>query len=143
MFSPESVLRTALPNGLTVLIRRDATAPVAAVVTYVKAGYFDETDDVSGIAHVLEHMFFKGTPTRGIGEIARERACSERLVRDAEKGKATPVEALAEIGDVVSGQRASRVEADLVEHAAEVDEAADFGVRTAQTRDSGHLRGTI
>ena len=41
-------------------------------MTYVKAGYFDETDDVVGIAHVLEHMYFKGTPTRGVGEIARE-----------------------------------------------------------------------
>jgi zinc protease len=45
---------------------------VASVVTYVKAGYFDESDDVVGISHVLEHMFFKGTPTRGVGEIARE-----------------------------------------------------------------------
>lgn len=41
-------------------------------MTYVKAGYFDETDDVVGIAHVLEHMYFKGTPTRGVGEIAKE-----------------------------------------------------------------------
>src|SRR5205085_8180106 len=56
----------------TVLIRRDTSAPVVAIVTYVKAGYFDETDDVVGIAHVLEHMYFKGTPTRGVGEIARQ-----------------------------------------------------------------------
>ena len=69
---PSSVVRTALPNGLTVLIRRDASAPVVAVVTYVKAGYFDETDDVVGIAHVLEHMFFKGTERRGVGEISRQ-----------------------------------------------------------------------
>ncbi|MBM3898845.1 MAG: insulinase family protein [Gemmatimonadetes bacterium] len=38
----------------------------------MKAGYFDEPDDVIGIAHVLEHMYFKGTPTRGVGQIARE-----------------------------------------------------------------------
>ena len=43
-----------------------------AIVTYVKAGYFDETDDDTGISHVLEHMFFKGTPTRGVGEIAKQ-----------------------------------------------------------------------
>lgn len=64
--------RDVLPNGLTLLVRRDASAPVVAIVTYVKAGYFDETDDIVGIAHVLEHMFFKGTPTRGVGQIARE-----------------------------------------------------------------------
>ncbi len=67
-----SVIREVLPNGLTLLIRRDTTAPVVAIVTYVKAGYFDESDDVVGIAHVLEHMYFKGTPSRGVGVIARE-----------------------------------------------------------------------
>ena len=69
---PATVRRTVLPNGLTVLVREDRSAPVVAIVTYVSAGYFDETDDVVGIAHVLEHMFFKGTPTRGVGEIARQ-----------------------------------------------------------------------
>ena len=70
--APASVRRISLPNGLTVLIRRDPSAPVVAIVTYVKAGYFDETDDIVGIAHVLEHMFFKGTPRRGVGAIAKE-----------------------------------------------------------------------
>jgi zinc protease len=69
---PASVVRTRLSNGLTVLIRRDPSAPVVAIVTYVNAGYFDETDDVVGIAHVLEHMYFKGTPARGVGEIAKQ-----------------------------------------------------------------------
>lgn len=68
----DSVIREVLPNGLTLLIRRDTTAPVVAIVTHVKAGYFDESDDIVGIAHVLEHMYFKGTPTRGVGAIARE-----------------------------------------------------------------------
>ena len=61
-----------LPNGLKVLIKPDFSAPVVAIVTFVSAGYFDETDDVVGIAHVLEHMYFKGTPTRGVGEIAKQ-----------------------------------------------------------------------
>ena len=69
---PASVVRTRLANGLTIVARRDATAPVVGIVTWVRAGYFDETDDEVGIAHVLEHMYFKGTPTRGVGEIARE-----------------------------------------------------------------------
>lgn len=65
-------VREVLPNGLTLLMRRDVSAPVVAIVTHVKAGYFDEHDDIVGIAHVLEHMFFKGTPTRGVGAIARD-----------------------------------------------------------------------
>ena len=71
LLAPETVLKTRLSNGLTVLVRRDDSAPVVAIVTHVKAGYFDETDDVVGIAHVLEHMYFKGTPTRGVGEISK------------------------------------------------------------------------
>jgi zinc protease len=66
------VERRALPNGLTLLVQRDTSAPVVAVVTYVRAGYFDEPDAWVGIAHVLEHMYFKGTARRGPGDIARE-----------------------------------------------------------------------
>jgi zinc protease len=66
------VRRHVLPNGLTLLIQRDASAPVAAVVTHVEAGFFDEPDRWMGISHVLEHMFFKGTVRRGPGAIARE-----------------------------------------------------------------------
>jgi zinc protease len=73
---PASVEREVLPNGLTVLVRRDEAAPVVAIVTHVKAGYFDESDDIVGIAHVLEHMYFKGTPTRGVGEIAKQTKAS-------------------------------------------------------------------
>ena len=72
LIDPATVQRRTLQNGLRVLFKRDSAAPVVAIVTYVNAGYFDETDDVVGIAHVLEHMYFKGTPTRGVGEIARQ-----------------------------------------------------------------------
>ncbi|HEY5087637.1 MAG TPA: pitrilysin family protein [Gemmatimonadaceae bacterium] len=67
----DAVTRAVLANGLTVLIYRNAAAPVVAVNTYVRAGYFDETDDVVGIAHVLEHMYFKGTAQYGVGDIAK------------------------------------------------------------------------
>jgi zinc protease len=66
------VLRLVLPNGVTALVQRETSAPVVAAVTHVRAGYFDEPDEWSGIAHVLEHMYFKGTARRGPGVIARE-----------------------------------------------------------------------
>ncbi|MGQ0814507.1 MAG: M16 family metallopeptidase [Gemmatimonadota bacterium] len=59
-------------NGLRVLVREDHSAPVAAIYTHVRAGYFDEPDELVGISHVLEHMYFKGTPTRGPGQIAQQ-----------------------------------------------------------------------
>src|SRR3954463_15281366 len=66
------VHREVLSNGLTLLLQPDPSAPVVAVVTHVRAGFFDEPDRWTGISHVLEHMFFKGTPRRGVGAIARE-----------------------------------------------------------------------
>ena len=74
--NPASIHKTVLPNGLTILIQEDRSAPVVAIVTYVKAGYFDETDQENGLAHALEHMFFKGTAKRGVGEIAKETKAS-------------------------------------------------------------------
>jgi zinc protease len=71
LFDPSNTHVRTLDNGLTVLVRQDRSAPVVAIVTHVRAGYFDEPDELVGIAHVLEHMYFKGTPSHGVGEIAR------------------------------------------------------------------------
>lgn len=73
---PKTIQKTVLPNGLTVLVQEDHSARVVAIVTYVKAGYFDETDEQNGLAHALEHMFFKGTQKRGVGDIAKETKAS-------------------------------------------------------------------
>ncbi len=45
---------------------------MACVLTWVRVGYFDEPDHLSGISHLIEHLLFKGTPTRGVGEIAKQ-----------------------------------------------------------------------
>jgi zinc protease len=56
-----TVRHTVLPNGLTVLIREQKGSGIVAVNTWVKAGYFHEPDEVAGMAHLFEHMFFKGS----------------------------------------------------------------------------------
>jgi zinc protease len=72
------VRREILPNGLTLLVQRDPYSPAVAVVSWIKAGFFDEPDDLVGVSHVLEHMYFKGSspsgkgPGLGPGELARE-----------------------------------------------------------------------
>src|SRR3989475_8005827 len=63
--------KVILKNGLTVIVREQQAVPLASITTFVKAGYFDEDDRISGISHVIEHMFFKGTTKRPVGEIAR------------------------------------------------------------------------
>ncbi len=72
LFDPLTMDQRELANGLTAIVRTDRSAPVVAIVTYLKVGYFDEPDELAGISHVLEHMFFKGTPSRGPGQIAQE-----------------------------------------------------------------------
>lgn len=61
-----------LPNGLTVIVREDHFAPVVALQAWVKVGAADERDVEAGVAHVHEHMLFKGTVRRGVGQIAAE-----------------------------------------------------------------------
>ena len=67
------VTRLELANGLKVIVKESRSSPVAALLVSVRAGYFNEPDRVSGIAHVVEHMIFKGTPERPEDEqFARE-----------------------------------------------------------------------
>ncbi|MGV3624494.1 MAG: M16 family metallopeptidase [Archangium sp.] len=63
--------RYRLPNGLTVVFQQQRHAPVVAFQVWVKVGSADETADEVGLAHLHEHMLFKGTERRGLGEIAR------------------------------------------------------------------------
>jgi zinc protease len=62
--------REVLDNGLVVLVRESRLEPVAEVQIWVDVGSADERDPERGLAHFHEHMLFKGTPTRGVGEIA-------------------------------------------------------------------------
>ncbi len=61
----QPVHRTVLANGLTLVVQADDTAPVASVQVWVKTGSIHEDQLLgSGVSHFLEHMLFKGTPTR-------------------------------------------------------------------------------
>jgi zinc protease len=64
--------RVVLDNGLTVLLQANHSAPVVALNMWVNVGSIYEQDAEAGISHVYEHMLFKGTTTRGVGEIAQE-----------------------------------------------------------------------
>jgi zinc protease len=64
--------RYTLPNGLTVVFEEQHAARVAAFQVWVKAGSADERPDQAGLAHLHEHMLFKGTAKRGPGVIARD-----------------------------------------------------------------------
>jgi zinc protease len=60
-----------LANGLRVIVKEDHRAPTAVHMVWYRAGSIDETNGTTGVAHLLEHMMFKGTPTTGPGEFSR------------------------------------------------------------------------
>lgn len=67
----ENIERYTLPNGLTVLLKRDPSAPVASVQVWVKTGSIHEGAHLgAGLSHFLEHMLFKGTERRAGREIS-------------------------------------------------------------------------
>ena len=62
-----------LPNGLTIILLEDKSAPVVSVQAWCEAGSIHEDKWLgAGLSHVLEHMLFKGTTTRGKGRIDQE-----------------------------------------------------------------------
>lgn len=64
-------MRSVLDNGLTLLVQRDASAPVASVQVWVKTGSIHEGGLLgAGLSHYLEHLLFKGTERRAGREIS-------------------------------------------------------------------------
>jgi zinc protease len=67
----DQVLAATLENGLRVLLQEDPRSPIVTVQLWYRVGSRNEHRGATGIAHFLEHMMFKGTPTHGQGQFAR------------------------------------------------------------------------
>ncbi len=65
-----------LANGLRVIVKEDHRAPTVVHMVWYGAGSMDEVSGTSGVAHVLEHMMFKGTKTVKSGEFSRRIAAA-------------------------------------------------------------------
>src|SRR6185436_13784146 len=65
------VAEATLDNGLRVLVLEDHRSPIVSVQVWYRVGSRNELPGATGLAHFLEHMMFKGTPTHGKGEFAR------------------------------------------------------------------------
>lgn len=69
--TPASVVEHVLANGLRVLVKPDRRAPVVVSMLWYRVGSVDEHSATTGLAHVVEHMMFKGTPKVPAGEYAK------------------------------------------------------------------------
>ena len=67
-----------LTNGLTIVVCERHEAPVFSFYTLVDAGSAQDPKGETGMAHMFEHMAFKGTPTIGTTDYAAEKAALEK-----------------------------------------------------------------
>jgi predicted Zn-dependent peptidase len=103
----DRVVEHTYPNGLKLLMIKRDTSPTIAPYILFKAGSVDESDDTRGIAHMLEHMLFKGTKTIGTKDYEKEKVVLTEIDR---------------IGDALDMERAKRTRADA-DKIAELEEA--------------------
>jgi zinc protease len=66
-----AVLAATLGNGLRVLLLEDHRSPIVSFQVWYRVGSRNEARGATGIAHFLEHLMFKGTPTHGPRQFAR------------------------------------------------------------------------
>ena len=71
---PQTTYTYTLSNGMPLWVRPDRRAPTAVHMVWLRVGSMDEADGTSGVAHVLEHMMFKGTDKLAAGEFSRRVA---------------------------------------------------------------------
>ena len=89
----KKVTEFTLPNGMRFLIIERHEAPVISFHTYANVGSVDDPSGESGIAHMFEHMAFKGTPTIGSKNWVKEKpalahveAVYDKLDQEKNKG---------------------------------------------------------
>ena len=72
-FPPSTAKKWVLPDGLTLIVQEDRSAPVASVQAWCATGSIYEDDKLgAGLSHILEHMLFKGTKTQKANDIAQK-----------------------------------------------------------------------
>ena len=72
-FPASTAQKWTLPDGLTIIVQEDRSAPVASVQAWCATGSVYEDQHIgAGLSHILEHMLFKGTKTRSTNAIAQK-----------------------------------------------------------------------
>src|SRR6266513_1087899 len=72
-FPPNTAKKWVLPDGLTLIVQEERSAPVASVQAWCATGSIYEDEKLgAGLSHILEHMLFKGTKTQKANDIAQK-----------------------------------------------------------------------
>src|SRR2546428_11164723 len=120
--SPSPVTDVTLDNGLRVLVLEDHRNPIVTVQTWYRVGSRNEVPGKTGLAHFLEHLMFKGTPTHGKGQFARtvERNGGQDNAFTPHDATSYYVNIAADRVDMVPGLEAHRMR-HLLLHPQEID----------------------
>lgn len=101
----KSIFEHNLDNGLKIIVLPRHDAPVVSLVTWVNVGGADDPKEYSGLAHMFEHMAFKGTATIGSRDpeneprlMAEEDRTFEKLRRERLKGRLADPQKLELLG---------------------------------------------
>ncbi len=76
VFAEVSIQEFKLNNGLKLIVQEDHRSPVVVSQVWYRAGSIDEVNGKTGVAHVLEHMMFKGTKRVPAGQFSRKVAAA-------------------------------------------------------------------
>ena len=108
----DRVVEHTYPNGLKLLMIERHTSPTVAPYILFKAGSVDESDDARGIAHMLEHMLFKGTKTIGTTDYEKEKVVlaeidkiGDALDMERAKGARADTKKIAELEAALKSQQ--------------------------------------
>src|SRR5512133_1184042 len=80
----EKVVEHTMKNGMKLLMVERHTSPTVSAWIRFRVGSVDERSDERGLAHLLEHMLFKGTTTLGTKDYAAEKPILDNIERTAQ-----------------------------------------------------------
>ncbi|MEJ2471560.1 MAG: pitrilysin family protein [Desulfuromonadales bacterium] len=75
----DKVIEHRFDNGLLLLVVERPETPIVSAYITIGVGSVDETSETRGVAHLLEHMLFKGTKTLGTTDYAKEKPLLEEI----------------------------------------------------------------
>jgi len=138
------VTEFTLPNGLHFILLERHEAPVVSFHTYVNAGSVDDPCDKTGLAHMFEHMAFKGTETVGSKDYPEEKkalAAVERAYDDLDaeraKGSAAAPERLRTLeGQLIAAMAKAATYVDVNAYPRTIEENGGTGLNAETGEDS-------
>ncbi|MCY3712445.1 MAG: pitrilysin family protein [Gemmatimonadetes bacterium] len=140
----QNVTEFTLDNGLTFIVVENHDAPVLSVLTYADVGSADEVKGITGIAHLFEHMAFKGTTTIGAMDLEAEYAAMEKvdeifddLRNERHKGHLADPERLASLEQAFDDAKTAARElgrSNAMDEA--IDRAGGTGLNASTSRDA-------